>query len=126
MPFRILVVDDDHQMTDVLKKLLQVRGYHVRMSNNSMKALEAAREFQPHVAILDFQMPEAHGGDVAWQFWSDPQLRKTKLVVYSAVPKAELPRQMPPTAIPIFEKPLDTTPLLALLEKWAQWTEAEA
>lgn len=85
-----------------------------------------ARAFQPHVVILDFLMPQAHGGDVAWQFWSDPQLRNVKVVLCSGAVKAEIANRLPPCTIPILEKPVDPDALVALLTEWARTAEAHA
>src|SRR4051812_24253660 len=115
MPYRILAVDDDLQATGGLKRLLEAHGYVVREENDSRKALAAAREFHPHVVILDFLMPTCDGGDVAWQFWSDPQLRDVKVVVCSAAPREDIAGRLPPCSIPVLEKPVDGNSILALL-----------
>src|SRR4051812_37838365 len=104
MASRILAVDDEPEITQALKRLLEEHGYAVREENDSTKALQAARAFQPHVVILDFLMPQAHGGDVAWQFWCDPQLRHVKVLLCSGAVKAEIATRLPPCAIPILEK----------------------
>jgi len=115
MCHHILVVDDDPEATGGLKRLLEAHGYIVREENDSTKALAAAREFQPHVVILDYLMPNAHGGDVAWQFASDPSLRSIRVIICTGVAKEEIMRKLPPVRIPILEKPVDTDALLELL-----------
>src|SRR4051794_14859753 len=118
MPYRILAVDDDPQTTGALKRFLEAHGYAVREENDSREALQAGREFQPHAVILDFLMPACHGGDVAWQFWCDAQLRNVKVVLCSAAMRAEIAGRLPPSPIPILEKPVDTSALLGLLRHW--------
>lgn len=126
MPYRILAIDDDPETTGALKRLLEKHGYTVREENDAMNALAAARAFQPHAVILDFLMPQAHGGDVAWQFWCDPQLRGVKVVLCSGAVKAEIAARLPPCTIPIMEKPVDTDALVALLAEWVKTVEAPA
>lgn len=115
MSRRILTVDDDPETTGALKRLLEAHGYLVREENESSNALAAAKEFHPHVVILDYVMPKAHGVDVAWQIASEPSLRDAKVVVCSAVDAEIFRRTLPPVRIPILEKPVDTDALLELL-----------
>jgi CheY-like chemotaxis protein len=117
MGYRILAIDDDPQTTHGLKRLLEKLGYEVLEENDSTHALQAARDFHPDIVILDYMMPLMHGGDVAWQFASDPYLRRTRVIVCSGVPKSEIARRLPPAPIPIVEKPLDSNALLVLLKQ---------
>jgi CheY-like chemotaxis protein len=114
-PTRIMIVDDDREGSEPLSRLLQRAGYEVHLVTDSRHALQSAIEFQPHAVILDFLMPELHGGDVAWQLASSPRLQNVKVIVASAYPKEEIQRALPPTKIPIMPKPIDMEELLRLL-----------
>jgi CheY-like chemotaxis protein len=126
MSLRILVVDDDPDASGALSRLLKIRGYSVREVNNSTMALEEAVEFQPHVVILDFLMPEMHGGDVAWQFASNPLLRDVRVIVSSAHSADDIRRQLPPAKIPILPKPIDLQALLHLIHEEGNTHRSEA
>ncbi len=116
MSQRILVVDDDVETTHTLHRLLTAEGFLVREENDSMRALDAARQFQPDYVILDFLMPRAHGGDVAWQLASTTDLRRTpRIILCSGVPTSEFALKLPPIKIDILEKPVDLDTLLRLL-----------
>ena len=115
---RILAIDDDPETTGGLKRLLGAHGYEVREENDSTKALASAKEFQPHYVILDYWMPHAHGGDVAWQIASERSLGATKLVMCSGFDPETFRRALPPLRIPIFEKPVDTDALLELIRAY--------
>ena len=117
MPQRILIVDDDVHATRTLKQLLEAAGYLVREENDSARASQHAREFQPDVVILDYLMPVVHGGDVAWQFASDPDLRNIKVIVCSGAPAQEITFNLPPERVPILEKPVDIDALFHLLRE---------
>jgi CheY-like chemotaxis protein len=95
--------------------LLEKNGLVVREENDSTRALAAAREFQPHVVILDYLMPRVHGGDVAWQLSSDAQLRDVRVIICSGAADLELANKLPPARIPILGKPIDANALLRLL-----------
>jgi len=113
--FRILAVDDDSQATHTLKRILELRGYIVEEENDSTKALETARAFHPDVVIVDFNMPEVDGGDLAWQLASDPSLKSAKVIMCSGLDAREFRRKLPPAEISILQKPLDSLALLELL-----------
>jgi CheY-like chemotaxis protein len=81
-----------------------------------MQALSTAKEFQPDVVILDFLMPRAHGGDVAWQLASETAFKHTPRMIFcSGVPTSEFALKLPPVKIAIMEKPVDSEALLKLL-----------
>ena len=62
---RILVADDNRDTVSTLTTLLQAEGHEVRGVHRSADVLGAEREFRPEVVILDLQMPEISGYDLA-------------------------------------------------------------
>lgn len=58
---RILVVDDEPQITRVLKRSLAAHGYSVRTAADGESGLDTLRDFNPHLVITDLQMPEMGG-----------------------------------------------------------------
>lgn len=58
---RILVVDDERQITRMLRVSLQSSGYDVEVANNGLEALERIRENEPDLIITDLAMPEMNG-----------------------------------------------------------------
>ncbi|HET6595972.1 MAG TPA: response regulator [Anaerolineales bacterium] len=63
MPVKLLVIDDDSAVTDLLSLLLKSNGFEVSATNNSTEGLGLIRESSPDVVILDLMMPEMDG----WQ-----------------------------------------------------------
>ena len=115
MGSRILAVDDEPTVTHTLKRILERRGYVVEEENDSTRALATAKAFRPDLVICDFSMPKTTGGDVAWQLASDPLLNGTQVIICSGLDSSEFKRSLPPTHIPILQKPLDAQALLELL-----------
>ncbi|MDR3406207.1 MAG: response regulator [Chthoniobacter sp.] len=113
---RILIIDDEPNSALALGMVLYEHGYEVKVEQDSARALETAWEFQPSVVLIDFMMPKAHGGEVAWQLHADPALKDTKLILYSGLSPEEVRPKLPPRDIPILEKPVDAERLLRLLE----------
>lgn len=63
MPVKLLVIDDDSAVTDLLSLLLKSNGFEVSATNNSAEGLGLIRDTSPDVVILDLMMPEMDG----WQ-----------------------------------------------------------
>jgi two-component system alkaline phosphatase synthesis response regulator PhoP len=86
MKTRILVVDDEPDLTGLLKVGLESEGYYtVREVNDPRRAVAAAREFGPDLVVLDVMMPGMDGTDVAARLRADPQLRDTPVVFMTAL-----------------------------------------
>lgn len=64
MTISILVIDDDTAVTDLLSVLLRSQGFDVTATNSSTEGLQAARNAQPDLIILDLMMPEMDGWEV--------------------------------------------------------------
>jgi two-component system, OmpR family, KDP operon response regulator KdpE len=58
---RILVVDDEPQITRVLRTTLAAQGYDIRVANDGEMALELMKNWLPHVVITDLAMPNLDG-----------------------------------------------------------------
>jgi two-component system response regulator MprA len=61
---RILVVEDDQAIADVLRRTLRQEGHEVRSSGDGIEALRAAEEFVPDLVILDLGLPGLDGVEV--------------------------------------------------------------
>ncbi|HSY13031.1 MAG TPA: response regulator transcription factor [Verrucomicrobiae bacterium] len=57
----ILVVDDEPQITRVLRTSLSAQGYEIRVANDGETALEIAKDFAPDLVITDLAMPNMNG-----------------------------------------------------------------
>ncbi|GGM29020.1 MULTISPECIES: response regulator transcription factor [Micromonospora] len=63
-PVRVLVVDDESTLTDLLSMALRYEGWQVRSAGDGTTALSAARQFQPDVVVLDVMLPDLDGFQV--------------------------------------------------------------
>ena len=64
MPGRILVIDDEPQITRVLRAALSAQGYDVRTANDPEEGLELYREWSPDLVVTDLMMPVMSGVEV--------------------------------------------------------------
>jgi CheY-like chemotaxis protein len=88
---RILIVDDESRISSLMSIVLRRVGYEVREENRSFAALATAREFRPHLVLLDVDMPGKDGGMVAAELTADPIVGNTPYIfVTSLVKRNEL------------------------------------
>ena len=62
---RLLVVDDNRDLADMLASLLEVMGHEVRAVNDGPAAISVAAEYHPHAVFLDVGLPGMNGYEVA-------------------------------------------------------------
>jgi len=71
---KILVVDDEQPIADILKFKLEKEGYSVDVANDGVEALEKVEEFKPDLILLDIMLPLMDGMEVC------REVRKTSKV----------------------------------------------
>jgi DNA-binding response OmpR family regulator len=64
-PPRVLVVEDDDAIAQVLQRSLRMEGYDVRVASDGVSALDSAHAFLPDLVILDLGLPRLDGIEVA-------------------------------------------------------------
>jgi PAS domain S-box-containing protein len=77
---RVLLVDDNADSADGLGILLELQGHEVRVAYDGPTALENARQFRPHVALLDIGMPSMDGYELARRLRATPETKDVLLV----------------------------------------------
>ncbi len=63
-PIRVLVVDDEQTLSELLSLALRYEGWDVRTAANGLSAVAAAREFRPDLVVLDVMLPDIDGLEV--------------------------------------------------------------
>ncbi|MBC8247337.1 MAG: sigma-54-dependent Fis family transcriptional regulator, partial [Deltaproteobacteria bacterium] len=83
---RILIVDDDEDICEMLSQLIQKEGFKAVVANDGEPALKAIRSFSPDVVLLDMQMPEMDGTVVLQKIQaSDPDLPVIIITAYGKI-----------------------------------------
>lgn len=85
---RILIVDDQRELTEMLATVLIDEGYDVKVCDDGREAIKCIEDFDPAAMILDVMMPETDGFEVLRQLRSDPTGRKLPVVLMSAAWRA--------------------------------------
>ncbi|SEU40647.1 two-component system, OmpR family, response regulator [Nonomuraea wenchangensis] len=85
-PVRVLVVEDEPDLAEVLGTVLREEGWQVRTSGSGAGAVNAAREFQPDAVLLDIMLPDLDGLEVLRRLRTDaPQVCVLFLTAKDAV-----------------------------------------
>lgn len=81
---RILVVDDEKDIVNLIKYQLKAQGYQVVTAFNGLEALEKVAEEKPDLAILDIMMPKVDGWVVCHSVKGNISTRNTRIIILTA------------------------------------------
>jgi two-component system, OmpR family, alkaline phosphatase synthesis response regulator PhoP len=81
---KILVVDDEQDITDFITYNLQREGFEVKAAKNGKEAIETARQYQPNLILLDIMMPGMDGIETCREMRRDKTLQETLIVFLTA------------------------------------------
>lgn len=81
---RILVVDDDLVIQQLLKVNLELEGYAVQVAQDGEDALYQVAAFRPDLILLDIMMPRLDGWEVSRRLKQDPRTASVPIVLLSA------------------------------------------
>jgi DNA-binding response OmpR family regulator len=82
---RVLVVDDEPNIVDVVTMALRFQGFAVESAGTGAEAIAAVSDFRPDLIVLDVMMPEMNGFDVAAVLKNDPATMEIPIVILSIV-----------------------------------------
>jgi len=81
---KVLVVDDESDILDLLKYNLAKEGYDVKTSTDGRKAVEIARSYHPDLVLLDIMMPHQDGVETCRQLREIPELSNSFIIFLTA------------------------------------------
>jgi CheY-like chemotaxis protein len=123
---KILVIDDDAQLVDSVRTLLESAGYKVSCAYQAEKGVALAREMRPDLIVMDILFagpPGPDGVEMSRQLAQDPALKDTPVIILSGVTKVlDLPVKLGPdeTYMPVqafLDKPFKPDELLAQVQQ---------
>ena len=82
---KILVVDDDVQATQLLEKILMLKGFEAAVVNTSSETIEIAKATQPDLILLDLMMPAPDGFEVCRMLRAEPDFEITPIIIITAL-----------------------------------------
>jgi len=83
MAKKILLVEDEEIMIDLLQKKLTKEGYEVSVARDGEEGLRVMREVKPDLILLDIIMPKMGGFEVMEEMGKDKELKKIPVIVIS-------------------------------------------
>jgi len=83
MPKKILLIEDENLMIELLEKKLTQEGYEVLVAKDGVEGVEKMREASPDIILLDIIMPRMGGFEVMETMSKDEELKKIPIIVIS-------------------------------------------
>ena len=115
----ILIVEDNEKNRRLLRKVLQVSGYRVAEVETGRDAVVAAREQEPDLILLDYQLPDIDGIEVFRLIRADPAIKHMPIVAVTASAMPEDQKRMREAGFDGFEtKPINVKDLLVTVAKF--------
>lgn len=108
---KILFVDDDPEIQDIVKTILKKAGYEVISARDGEEALNLAKVNDPDLIILDYVMPRLNGVDVLRALKKDAQTQLIPVIMVTAY-SGEKVEGLSAGAMDFITKPIDKTELL--------------
>lgn len=114
MPTKILIIDDDKDLLDVLRRILEAQEFEVFTLADGAKAVSFALEILPALIILDIMMPDVDGAKVLRKLKDEPSLTNIPVIFFSGKSSsADIAEGLDSGADDYVVKPLDILELPA-------------
>ena len=104
---KVLVVEDHHDTSFMLCRLLKMEGYEVEHAIDGMVGYNTATSEHPDLIVTDVQMPRMNGIEMIKRIREEDEFRKTPIIVMSAYGKRIIDDALKAGADDFVEKPID-------------------
>jgi len=84
---KILVIENDSSIADVVKELLDLEGYNYVIYDDAVEIQPLLKEHQPDLILLDYLLDNTNGGELCSQVKKTPETAQIPVIIYSAAPK---------------------------------------
>ena len=107
----VLVVEDEADIRETLRDVLEMEGYRVRCAENGQEALDVLSEMRPKLILLDLMMPVMSGYELLKRLKESSDLSTIPVTVVSAIADRSGLQDAP-----VLKKPLDLDQLLNVVD----------
>lgn len=114
---RILVVDDEYLIADILSYALQDAGYEVETAANGAKALVELEKGRFDLVITDYMMPMKNGEELAREIRATDALKHLPILLMSGA-QADIGKDQPSLFNEVIAKPFDMDAMVAKVNKY--------
>jgi CheY-like chemotaxis protein len=125
MSLRILIVDDEFGLADVIAEVLAEAGYDAAIAINGELGLLDMSEQAPDLVLLDVMMPVLDGPAMLRKLRADPRFASIPVVMMTSLPEA-LRAEDAALCQDVLDKPFSQDVLLATIRKWLASKDAPA
>ena len=87
MKKKILLIDDEVDLVDLVKMRLEAHNYYLVPVYTSARAMEIAKREKPDLILLDVMMPDKDGYKVCKELKTDEETRNIPVILFTAKPK---------------------------------------
>lgn len=110
---KILIIDDDKDALDALKRRLEHEGYDISTACDGEEGLAKAETFKPHLVITDIKMPKKDGLEVLRALWRQPHNKRLPIIMLSGIDDFDKVKEAYRGEADFYiTKPIDLIPLL--------------
>jgi DNA-binding response OmpR family regulator len=110
---RVLVVDDEEEVQQLLARSLRVNGFKVETASTAREALEKLQDSPPDLVLLDLFLPDASGWDVLMRVKATPEGSAIPVIILTAHSEPEQMREGERLGVDAFlAKPIDMNSIL--------------
>jgi DNA-binding response OmpR family regulator len=82
---KILIVDDDQEITNLFERFLSLEGFETKSLNESALAVDVANSMVPDLFILDLMMPPPDGFKLCRMLRAEPKFSHTPIIIITAL-----------------------------------------
>jgi CheY-like chemotaxis protein/curved DNA-binding protein CbpA len=118
---RILVVDDDRNIGQILHASFSAKGYEVYIARNGEDALAEFEKNKPDLVVLDVLLPKMNGWEVCKQIKNTPEGSRTPVILMSAIyktPKMQMEAKQKYNSDDFIEKPFQLSRMVDMVVKF--------
>ncbi|MEV0125826.1 response regulator [Streptomyces sp. NPDC050703] len=120
MPGRVLVVDDNKVIRQLIRVNLELEGFEVVTAADGAECVDVVRDVQPDLVTLDVVMPRLDGLRTAALLRSDPRTRHLPIVVISACTQYEVENGLDVGVDAFLAKPFEPNELVRVVRQLAE------
>ena len=115
---RVMIVDDDPDMTNLQAEVLRYAGMEVLCVNQPLHSLQRAAQFKPDLVILDMHMPDINGMELAVLLRQDPEFLLLPIIFATADTDISLHKSIKALGVnALLIKPFEVTELISVCEQ---------
>ena len=118
MKKRILIVEDETSIVELLLLVLSREGYELAVCQTGRDAIAIIKEFHPHLILLDVMLPGLDGASIVKIMSEDENLVNIPVLITSALVESQRMFQMYPQVKGFCSKPFVLTDLIAKVKKF--------